>query len=95
MNDTPTLCHRCLAELTPGRSELYVVRIEAVADPSPPVITDEDLSRDLDAEINRLVNSLKHISPQEAMDQVYRRVTIVLCNACYQEWIENPAGCRG
>lgn len=94
MQDSPTLCHRCLAELTPGRSDLYVVRIEAVADPSPPVITDEDLNRDLDAEINRLVNSLKSISAQEAMDQVYRRVTIVLCNACYKTWIEDPTSTR-
>ncbi len=92
MNDTPTLCHRCLAELTPCRSELFVVRIEAVADPSPPVITDEDLNRDLDSEINRLVNSLRSISSQEAMDQVYRRVTLTLCNACYKTWIEDPTG---
>jgi len=95
MNDSPTICHRCFAELTPGRSELYVVRIEAFADPSPPVITDEDLKRDLKQEIQRLMDSLRTISAQEAMDQVYRRVTLVLCNACYRTWIEDPTATSG
>jgi len=25
------------------------------------------------------------------MDQVYRKVIIHLCSACYRQWIENPA----
>ena len=37
----PLFCDRCLCEIHPGRGEFYEVRIEAVADPSPP---------DLDAE---------------------------------------------
>jgi hypothetical protein len=30
------------------------------------------------------------VSGQEAMDQVYRRVTVYLCGPCYRRWIENP-----
>jgi hypothetical protein len=32
------------------------------------------------------------MSEREAMDQVFRRLTVFLCNRCYQDWIENPAG---
>jgi hypothetical protein len=40
----PLLCDRCGVELTPGKGDFYVVRIEAVADPTPPRFTEEDLA---------------------------------------------------
>lgn len=92
MNEFPLFCHRCGKQLEAGRGQFYVVRIEAFADPTPPAITEEDLQRDVAAEINRLIEALRDLSDQEAMDQVYRRITLYLCTACYQEWIENPAG---
>ncbi len=85
-------CDRCRRQLEPGRGNFYVVRIEAFADPTPPTFAEEDLLVDFRAEIERLVEQLRHVSPQEAMDQVYRRLTIYLCGSCYQRWIENPAG---
>ena len=88
----PLFCDRCLTRLHPGRGDLFVVKIEAVADPSPPEFTAEDLARDHRQELARLVAHLETLSAQEAMDQVFRRLTIFLCNACYLEWIENPAG---
>lgn len=91
MKDSPLLCHRCGAELSPGRAEFYVVKIDAFADPTV-TITEEDLQRDIRAEIKHLVETMSHLSEQEAMDQVYRKLTIYLCNACYREWIENPTG---
>ena len=91
-NDSPLFCDRCSRCLTPGHGDFYVVRIVAVADPAPPEFDEQDLQRDHRAEIERLVAELEGLSPQEAMDQVYRRVTITLCGACYRGWIENPAG---
>jgi hypothetical protein len=35
---------------------------------------------------------LHDASERELCDQVYRRVTLHLCRACYEPWIENPAG---
>ena len=89
--DQPLLCHRCGVEVHPGRGDFYVIRIEAFADPTGPEITDEDLKRDLRAEIDRLTEQLDALSEQEAMDQVYRRLVICLCTGCYRHWIENPA----
>ena len=91
-NDEPLLCDRCLKSLSLGRGEFYVVRIEAVADPTPPEITTDDLRRDARRDWRDIIAALQDVSPQEALDQVYRRVVIHLCNACFRDWIENPAG---
>ncbi len=88
----PTFCDRCGAELTPGEGSFYVVRIEAFADPTPPSFSDEDLRRDRKAELDQLLAEMSELSEQEAMDQVYRRLTLYLCTPCYGRWIENPAG---
>jgi hypothetical protein len=64
----------------------------AVADPAPPVFTDDDLAIDFDEEFKRLAEVTSHLSAQEAIDQVYRRLVLALCIPCYARWIENPAG---
>ena len=91
-DDEPLLCTRCLKTLALGRGEFYVVQIDAAADPTPPELTRDDFQRDLRREWQELVAELKDVSPQEALDQVHRRVIIHLCCACYRDWIENPAG---
>jgi len=92
MPELPLFCHRCGRELRPGRGELYLVRIEAFADPHPPSFDDEDLERDPAGRIEQTIEALRELSSQEAMDQVYRRLTLYLCTPCYQHWIENPVG---
>jgi hypothetical protein len=91
MGDSPLLCSRCLKTLATGRGEFYVVNIVAYADPSPPEISSDDLAHDYRADWRKTIAALAAISPQEALDQVYRRVIIHLCNTCYADWIENPA----
>jgi hypothetical protein len=90
-NDEPPLCcHRCGTVLKPGEGSFYLVRIEAMADPTPPTFSDEDLRRDFKAEIRRLIYQMRDLSEREAMDQVYRSLILYLCNPCYLHWIENP-----
>jgi hypothetical protein len=89
---TPLLCHRCGCDLRPGEGNFFVVRIETWADPTPPNITSEDLAADVSAKIDKLIEQMRGMSEQELMDQVYRRLTIHLCGACYKTWIENPTG---
>jgi len=88
----PFCCNRCGAEVHPGRGDFYLVRIEALADPWPPVFSEEDLRRDPRAEIERLIEQMRGLSEQEAMDQVFRRWTLSLCGPCYRLWSENPVG---
>ena len=91
---TPLFCDRCLKQLIPGRGDFFEVRIEAVADPTPPDL-DEDLARtpqELHQQYQELLDQLRDVSPAEACDQVYRHVWITLCNPCFRAWIEDPAG---
>jgi hypothetical protein len=86
----PVFCDICSMELNPGRGDFYLVRIEAVADPSPPRVTEEDLAKDVTAEIGRLLDRMRDMTEQELRDQVHRRVVLNLCIPCYTRWIENP-----
>ena len=86
----PLSCAKCGAELTPGRGDFYLVRIEAMADPSPPCFFEEDLKRDPGTEIGRLIHQMADLSEQELLDQVYRRLVLYLCGRCYRQWIEDP-----
>lgn len=76
----------------PGRSDFFVVHIVALADPTPPTITAEDLALDHRQEIERIYEQMRGMSAQEALDQVHRRLALHLCGPCYREWIENPCG---
>ena len=76
----------------PGQGNLYVVRIEAVADPTPPEVSKDDLEVDLDRQIRELIKTTRGMSERELMDQVYRHLTIHLCDTCYRQWIEDPTG---
>ena len=92
MANEPLFCDRCLCELRRGCGEFYEVRIEAVADPTPPELNLPTAGAPLRQAIADTVEQLNNLSAQEALDQVLRRLTITLCLSCYQRWIENPAG---
>jgi hypothetical protein len=76
----------------PARENVYLVAIGAVADPTPPVFSAEDLADDIRAQIQRLLAQLEGVSEQEALDQVYRRLAFYLCGTCFRRWIANPTG---
>jgi hypothetical protein len=87
---SPLLCARCGTELTPGKGNFYVVQIEALADPTPPSFSEDDLLHDPRAEIERLIEQMRESSERELLDQVYRRLILYLCGPCYRQWIEDP-----
>ena len=89
---TEFTCGRCRAEVHPGRGDFYVIRVEAFADPTPPEFTDEDLTRDHRREIKDLISRLDGLSEQDLLDQVYRRLNLILCGRCYADWFEHPFG---
>lgn len=89
-DELPLCCHRCGTKLKPGDGNFYIVNIEALADPTPPSFSEEDLQRDFRAEIQRLIHQMRDLSERDVMDQVYRRLILYLCGPCYQQWIEDP-----
>jgi hypothetical protein len=83
-------CRRCAAPLRPGSGQLYRITVEAVADPFPPRLSIDDA--DLRTQIEQLMARLEDVPEQEALNQVFRRLTFYLCLPCYQHWIERPTG---
>lgn len=86
-----SICAKCTTEMAHGKGELWVVKIAAFADPSPPNFEIEE-EKDLRTEIKNLVEQLEGTSEREAMDQVHRSLVLHLCDSCYRQWIENPTG---
>lgn len=85
-------CSRCGRPVGLGRGEGYLVDIRAVADPTPPVFTGDDLAADATREIQRLLDRLRGLSSRRLADQVYGRQLFCLCNACYARWSADPFG---
>ena len=89
---SPLFCDRCVRELTPGQGNFYVVKIEALADPTPPSFTEADLEHDVHGEMQKLMDELHGLPQLEAIEQVHRRLSLFLCTSCYEQWIEDPTG---
>lgn len=88
------LCHRCGAILHPGRGDLYVIRIEALADPFPPVFSAEELEQNFQQAVRELLEEMKDASEQDLLNDVYRCLVLYLCRPCYLAWMEDPVGGR-
>lgn len=86
------LCHRCGAILTPGRGDFYVINVEAYADPSPPLLSEQEMPQHPGVKLAELAMQMEGYSEAELMDFVYRKFTFYLCHRCYRQWIEHPAG---
>jgi hypothetical protein len=92
-NDPPPLvCRHCSRPLPLGRGAFYVVRIEAVADPSPPVFTEEDLAQDCTLQIKALLDRIRTLTEPELEAQVHQQLAFLLCVRCYSHWINDPTG---
>jgi hypothetical protein len=87
------VCARCSKPLAAGRGDFYLVRIDAVADPSAPELEPLD-EQQIGRRIDALLKQLAGISHEEAMKQVAEHKIIYLCCTCYRVWIENPVGDR-
>src|SRR5690606_38473443 len=75
----PDFCHRCSTPLTRGDGSCWIIRIEAFADPE---VNIAEPTEDPSAEIARLIAAAAERSEAELMDDVRRRLTITLCEAC-------------
>ena len=76
--------------LSPGAGNWYVIRIEAFADPSPPIIEEDLTSEEIEIEIEDIISSIRDMSERQLMEQVHRKLTVHMCRLCYEEWIEDP-----
>lgn len=83
-------CDRCGKGLLIDEDVRYEVKIIVKAACDPMELTAEDVAQSREDQINRLLEALKDLSPQEAQDQVYREFSFDLCLRCQREYLQNP-----
>jgi hypothetical protein len=88
-------CDHCSRSLTLDERRCYVARIDAVADPMPPRIADNDRGLDeIRRQISALFLKLEDQSDRYIIAHLFKRLVLYLCNECHRRWIENPTNKR-
>jgi hypothetical protein len=86
-----TVCDICGADTPPNAH--YVVRIDVYADPSVPEMSTEELeAANFDAQLDKLLEHMKHLSAEDLQDDVHRRFEFTLCRPCQRRFLVNPLG---
>jgi hypothetical protein len=75
-------CDRCGKSLLIDEEVRYLARVEVVAAYDPPELTRQDLERDFDAEIRRLVRAMEEGDAREMAEQVAAVRRFDLCPPC-------------
>jgi translation initiation factor IF-2 len=84
-------CDICNASIPPHAH--YVVRMDVFADPSLPELTSQELEEiDFDDTFTKLIEQMKHMTPQELEEQVHKRFEFRICPKCQREFLANPLG---
>jgi hypothetical protein len=83
-------CDACALDLAADGSNHFILRIEAFAAAGRLEFSEEDLQRDHEAEIRRMLAELEKQSPDQIEDQVYRKLRFDLCPACHRKFLANP-----
>jgi hypothetical protein len=68
----------------------YVLKIQGYAAYDPLEITFEDLEKDIEGEMARLLEVLKEKDPRELEDEVHREFQFDLCPACWRRYLRDP-----
>lgn len=83
-------CDGCGLDLQPDGSNHYILKIEAFAAAGKLEFTRQDLERDHQTEIRRVMAELENHSADEIEDQVYRALRFDLCPACHRRFLAHP-----
>jgi hypothetical protein len=84
-------CDRCGNGLLLDAPVRYEVKIEVKSAYDPMEITTDDLA-DAAKNLRDAVEGVKHLSEQEAMDEVYKAFRFDLCRTCQKAFIREPLG---
>jgi len=85
------ICNICGTTVAPLAH--FVVRIEVVADPSMPAISNKDLeAMNAEQSFDDLLKQMQGMTSDELQDGVHRRFEYKLCPACHKQFLTNPLG---
>lgn len=83
-------CDACGEALLLDADVRYVVKIQGYAAYDPLEITFDDLEKDIEGEMTRLLEVLKERDPQELEDGVHREFQFDLCPGCWRRYLRDP-----
>ncbi len=90
----PTRRYRCdmCNDVLPPHG-FYIVRMDVFAEPSVPDVSSDELDEmDLGRTMDKLIEQMKQMSPEELQDQVHRRFEYRVCADCQKKLLANPLG---
>ena len=85
-------CAVCGSTLA-GPGETFIVDIRGYASPEVPDLSADELEKDLEETMNRLLERVQHAGPEELEEmeaEVYFSCSFVLCRECYRRYIAHP-----
>lgn len=83
-------CDGCGLDLERDGSNHYILKMEAFAAAGRLDFSREEVERDHEAEMKRLIAELEKRSPDELEDQVYRNLRFDLCPECHRRFLASP-----
>ena len=84
------ICDACGETLLAESDVRYLLKIQGYAAYDPMEITRDDLERDFDAEIEKLMEKMSGSDPQILQDEVYKEFKLDLCPSCWKEYRKDP-----
>ncbi len=78
-------CFRCGKELQQG-SLFYVVHIRVLSGFDGVLM---EPTRDIDQQLNQLLEQVKHLDPKELEKEVYEEITLIVCKSCRDRFVED------
>jgi hypothetical protein len=88
-------CDGCGLDLERDGSNHYILKMEAFAAAGRLDFSREEVERDHEAEMKRLIAELEKRSPDELEDQVYRNLRFDLCPECHRRFLASPLAVLG
>jgi hypothetical protein len=85
-------CDKCGAALEANDAARYIIKIEAYAAAGPIEFSEEEMSRDHSAQIQRIIEELNNADPDRVEDQTYRSLRFDLCAKCHRAYLDRPLG---
>lgn len=84
-------CDMCGREIKPHTLK-YKLNIDVIATYDTLVITKEDLKRDFQKEIKKLLERMKGMDEEELLEDIWKSFSFDLCKKCRNIYLKSPLG---
>lgn len=83
------ICDRCKSEIPVG-GQRYIMHLEVVASKGELEISESDLDRDFQKEMEQLLKQMQEMKIQKMEEDIYKCLRFTLCQGCKESILKNP-----